>query len=95
MPYDSPILQIAKRIVKENPEYFEALVEFERTKKLPKLQYKQRANFTIDSELLRKFRIYCQKQGYKMSAKLERLIQQELKNQRTNLNKQQKPIYNS
>ena len=78
MSYDSPIVQIAKKIVKENPEYFEALVEFERTKKLPKLSYKQRANFTIDSELLRKFRIYCQKHSYKMSTKLEELIRKEL-----------------
>ena len=80
MPYDSPILKIAKRIVKENPEHFEALVEFERTKKLPKLSYKQRANFTIDAELLRKFRIYCQKHSYKMSTKLEELIRKEMSN---------------
>ncbi|HLC63682.1 MAG TPA: hypothetical protein VJJ21_05190 [Candidatus Nanoarchaeia archaeon] len=78
MPYDSPILQIARKIVKENPEHFEALVEFERTKKLPKLNYKQRANFTIDSEPLRRFRIYCQKHGYKMSTKLEESIMKEL-----------------
>jgi len=80
MPYDSPILKVARRIVKEHPDWFEALVEFERTKRLPKLSYKQRANFTIDSELLRKFRIYCQNHGYKMSSQLERLIMQELKN---------------
>jgi len=78
MSYNSQILQIAKRIIKENPEYFEALVEFERTKKLPKLQYKQRANFTIDSELLRKFRLHCQKHGYKMSTMLENCIRKEI-----------------
>ena len=78
MPYDSPILKVARRIVKEHPDWFEALVEFERTKKLPKLQYKQRANFTIDSELLRKFRLHCQKHGYKMSTMLENCIRKEI-----------------
>lgn len=78
MSSDSPIVKIAKKLVKEHPDYFEALVEFERTKKLPKLSYKQRANFTLDAELLRRFRIYCQQHGYKMSSKLEECIRKEL-----------------
>ncbi len=32
------ILKIAKKIIKEHPEYFEALVEFERTGRLPKIK---------------------------------------------------------
>ena len=38
---DEIIIKRAKKIIKENPEYFEALVEFEKTKKLPKLSYKK------------------------------------------------------
>lgn len=74
------ILKTAKRIIKENPEYFEALLEFEKTKKLPKFTYKKRANFTIDADLLRKFRNYCKKKGYKMSTKIEQYIIKELSN---------------
>jgi len=74
------IVERAKKIIKENPEYFEALVEFERTKKLPKLKYKKRVNFTIDADLVRKFRNYCREKGYNMSAKIEKYINEELNN---------------
>ena len=73
------IVKTAKRIIKSNPEYFEALVEFEKTGKLPKLNYKERFNFSLDTEIMRKFREYCRKQGMKMSTKVERLILEELK----------------
>lgn len=72
------IVERAKKIIKEHPEYFEALVEFERTKKLPKFKYKKRVNFTIDADLIRKFRSYCEKNGYKMSARIEKYISDEL-----------------
>ncbi len=78
MSSDSLIVKTAKKLVKEHPEYFEALVEFERTGKLPKLNYKKRVNFTIDENLFRKFRIYCNNKGYKMSSKIEELIRKEL-----------------
>jgi len=73
------LIKNAEKVIREHPEYFEALMEFERTKKLPRLKYKERANFTIDSELLRKFREYCRKHGMKMSAKIEQYIEKELK----------------
>jgi len=73
------ILKNVKRIVKEHPEYFEALIEFERTKKLPKFSYKRRVNFTIDENLFRKFREYCRSQGFKMSSFLERIIYEKIK----------------
>lgn len=73
------ILKNAKKIIKENPEYFEALIEFENTKKLPKLKYKKRINFTIDEDTIRKFKIYCEKEGYKMSNRIEFLIKKEIK----------------
>jgi hypothetical protein len=68
------LLEVADRIINENPEVFEALLEFERTGRLPKLEYKERVNFTIDAELMKKFRIYCKKKGYKMSSVIEKLI---------------------
>ena len=73
------IVRLAKKAIKEQPEVFEALLEFERTGKLPKIGYKTRANFTIDAALLRKFREYCKKNGMKMSAVLEKHIAEELK----------------
>ncbi|MEK6952974.1 MAG: hypothetical protein AABX29_08225 [Nanoarchaeota archaeon] len=76
---DKGILEKAKKAIRERPELFEALLEFERTGKLPKLTYKKRANFTIDHNTLIKFRSYCKKNGYNMSNRLERLMIEELK----------------
>ena len=73
------LVKNAEKVIKEHPEYFEALMEFERTKKLPRLRYKERANFTIDSRMLKNFREYCRKKGMKMSAKIEQYIEKELK----------------
>ncbi|MFH1592939.1 MAG: hypothetical protein ABIB47_06250 [Candidatus Woesearchaeota archaeon] len=73
--------KIAKKaieIIERNPEYFEALVEFEKTGKLPKLKYKKRANFTIDADLLKKFRDFCRENGMKMSTRLEYLIKKDV-----------------
>lgn len=69
----------AKKIIRENPEYFEALVEFEKTKKLPRLNYKKRANFTFDAKLLKEFREYCRERRLNMSNILEKHIKEELK----------------
>lgn len=71
-------IETARRFIRENPEFFEALMEFERTKKLPKLSRKERINITIDTDLLRKFRRYCKAKGYAMSTLLERHIKEEL-----------------
>lgn len=60
------------------PEVFDALEEYDRTHRLRKINYKERANFTIDSNLLRRFRKYCQLNGMKMSAKIEQYIKKEL-----------------
>ncbi|MBI2110488.1 hypothetical protein HYT51_01790 [Candidatus Woesearchaeota archaeon] len=74
----SNLVKYAKEAVKEHPELFEALLEYERTGKLPKPNPKERANFTIDSKILREYRLYCKKHGYKMSARIERFIEREL-----------------
>ena len=73
------LLETTERVMKEHPEVFEALMEFERTGKLPKLKYKERVNFTIDAELMRNFRSYCNKKGYKMSTLLESLIDKKIR----------------
>jgi uncharacterized protein (DUF4415 family) len=78
MEDDKRFLETAKRVIKQNPEMFEALMEFERTKKLPKLTRKERINLTIDSRLLRKFREYCRIHSKTMSKVIERHIREEL-----------------
>ena len=68
------IVEKARKIIRENPEYFEALVEFEKTKKLPKLNYKTRVNFTIDVNIFKRFRAYCRKKKLKMFSMIEQFI---------------------
>ena len=63
------------------PEVFDALEEYDRTHRLRKINYKERANFTIDSNLMKRFREYCRKKGMKMSTKIEQFIEKELKKQ--------------
>ncbi len=75
------LLKNAKKAVMLYPEVFEALEEYDRTHRLKKINYKKRANFTIDSNLLSRFRKYCQKHSMKMSTKIEQFIEKELKSQ--------------
>ncbi|MBW2977855.1 hypothetical protein KY331_03345 [Candidatus Woesearchaeota archaeon] len=63
------------------PEVFDALEEYDRTHRLKKINYKERANFTIDSNLLMKFRKYCKEHGMKMSSKIEQYMIKELEKQ--------------
>ncbi len=76
----SKFVEIARDSIKKHPEMFEALLEYERTGKLLKPNPKERANFTIDAKLLRQYRAYCRDKGYKMSSRIERFIESELKN---------------
>ena len=75
---EEKFIKIARDIIKNNPEVFEALMEFERTKKIPKLTRKERINITIDSDLIKKFRDYCRKNNKVMSQVIERNIKEEL-----------------
>ncbi len=70
--------ELIDKVIREHPEVFEALLEYERTKKLPKLSYRERANFTIDGALLRKFRGHCKRHSLNMSRVIERHIKEEL-----------------
>ncbi len=75
---DKRFIEIARNLIKKNPEVFEALMDFERTKKLPKLSRKERINLTIDSALLKKFRDYCRTNNKVMSKIIEEKIKEEL-----------------
>ena len=72
------LLKYAREAIAEHPEVFAALEEYDRTRRLPKLKYKKRVNFTLDSELFREFRRLCEKKGIKMSIKIEELIKKEI-----------------
>ncbi|MBI4141709.1 hypothetical protein HY484_02175 [Candidatus Woesearchaeota archaeon] len=74
----SKFVETARRIIRERPEVFEALMEFERTKRLPKTSYRERINLTIDSFLLRKFKRYCQGRNLNMSRLIEKHMKEEL-----------------
>ena len=69
-------LKIAERIAKEDKALFDALIEFEKTKKL---RTKERLNFTIDKVIAGKFKRFCKEHGYNMSAKVEQVIAELIK----------------
>jgi hypothetical protein len=67
-------LKYAREAIAEHPEIFSALEEYDRTRRLPKLKYKTRVNFTIDQNLFNEFRRYCDQKDIKMSTQIEKLI---------------------
>ena len=75
----SKLVERARKIIRENPEMFSALEEYDRTRRLPKLNYKIRANFTLDAEMFRKFRKHCREKGLTMSKVVEKKLREELK----------------
>ncbi len=75
---ESKYAHLIKKMVRENPEVFEALVEFEKTGKLPRLSYRQRINLTIDVDLLKNFKRYCREHSYNMSRLIEKHMKEEL-----------------
>lgn len=68
-----------EKTVRDNQNAFLLLEELDRTGKLKKLHYKKQALFTIDEDVLRTFRFYCQQKGYKMSVLVEKLIKEYLR----------------
>ena len=75
---DKNVLKLADKVISKYPEIFSALEEYDRTRRLPKMKYKKRVNFTLDQELFREFRKVCEKKGIKMSTKIENLIKKEV-----------------
>ncbi len=72
------LIELADKAIKEHPEAFEAMLEFERTKKLPRPQTKERVNFTLDRNLIRRLREHSRKKNQKMSNLIEELIKEKL-----------------
>jgi hypothetical protein len=69
-----------KNLVEENQDYLTTLEELDRSGRLRKAYYKDRVNFTIDSELMLQFRRHCRKNNISMSGKVQRLIEEYLQN---------------
>ena len=68
-----------KNLVKDNEPYLTLLEELDRTGKLRKANYKGRYNFTIDENLMIRFRKYCEKSNRSMSGIVESLIKDFIK----------------
>lgn len=67
------------KLVHQNSDLLEALAEFDRTGQLRKITAKERVNFTLDAELMRRFRSYCRQHSLKMSNVLEKMLKKELR----------------
>jgi hypothetical protein len=69
----------ADEIIKKYPEVFESLLEFESTKKIPKLYRRKRLNITTDENVLRRFKAYCRSNNINMSRLLEKKMIEAMK----------------
>ena len=78
MSSNKRLVEYAFEAIKRNPQVFDALAEYDRTRKLPKTNYRERINLTIDGNLLRKFRKHAQEKGLNMSRVIEKHIKEEL-----------------
>jgi len=72
-------VEMAKRIIAKYPEVFESLMEFERTKRLPKLYRRKRIKITIDENVLRDFKKHCERKNLNMSRLIEKKMIEEMK----------------
>jgi len=77
--YSSEYLKHLDRIIKKYPEVFQSLEEYDRTHKLPKLYRRRRFNITIDENILRDFKSYCEKNSINMSRFLEKKMVEAIK----------------
>ena len=69
---ESSNVKRANELISRYPEVFESLVEFENTKRLPKLYQRKRLNITIDENILRDFKTYCEAHNINMSRLIEK-----------------------
>lgn len=67
-----------KELTRQNQELLDALQELDRRSPVHPAGRKERATFTIDLELMRQFRSYCEKKGWKMSMVVEKVLKKEL-----------------
>ncbi len=78
MASDKKFISFVDKVIEKHPEAFEAMLEFERTKKLPRPSYKERVNFTLDRNLIKNLREYSRQKNQKMSNLIEELIRGKL-----------------
>lgn len=69
----------ANELINRYPEVFESLVEFERTKKIPKLYRRKRLNITIDENILRSFKSISRRKNLNISRFVENKMIREIK----------------
>ena len=72
-------VKLGRKIIARYPEVFAALEEYDRTRKLPKLYRRKRFNVTIDENVLREFKRYCDTRQLNMSRLLEEKMKQEIR----------------
>lgn len=77
--FDKKFWEISRAMDKKHPRIFKSLEEYDKTHKLAKWNYKKRIDFTIDSQVLNKFKDYCKTRNFKMSNVIENLIKKEIK----------------
>lgn len=71
-------LKHALKAIKKHPEVFEALAEYDKTRKLPKTVYRERINLTIDANMLRRFKKYAKEHNLDMSRVVEKYMRKEI-----------------
>ena len=75
----SKFQQLAKTIARRDKPVFDALLEYEKSKRV---RSKERLNFTVDIALADSFRRYCREHGLNMSAQIENTMREKLTNKR-------------
>ena len=79
-------VRTAKELIRMYPEVFESLLEFERTKRVPKLYRRKRLNITIDENTLKEFKSFCRQNNINMSRILERKMVEVMKSKKSSEN---------
>ena len=69
----------AKKVIDKNQDMLAVFEELDRTGKFRKRTYKIRPSFTIDEDLFNRYRNYCKQNGISMSARIEKFIRNELR----------------
>jgi len=75
---DKELIKFTDKLLREQPEIFESLLEFEKTGRVPKFTYKKRYNFTIDPVIFNKFKDFCERNGMKMSTRIEQHLKEDV-----------------
>ena len=68
-------IQLAKKIAERDKPTFDALMEYEKTKKV---RTKERMNFTIDKSLAVRFKRYARSNNMNMSSIVEKAIKDKI-----------------